>query len=174
MKGMKIFRFAFCLLVVFLLFSNCGYHLSGYGSALPPHIRNISIPVFKNSSNEPNIQKDATDAVRRAFISDGRLKVTDKRKADIVMRGTLTNYQLRAVSFSTEDSAEEYIVRLGIQVEAYDQIKKKTIFNQKFTTQWDYRSTSSVVDSESAKYMALKEAYNDLADRLVSITIEQF
>jgi len=48
------------------------------------------------------------------------------------------------------------------------------MFSQKFTTQWDYRSTSSVVDSESEKYTALKEAYDDLADRLVSITIEQF
>ncbi|MCH2392947.1 MAG: hypothetical protein MK238_10490, partial [Nitrospinales bacterium] len=70
--------------------------------------------------------------------------------------------------------AEEYIVRLGIQVEAYDRIKKRIIFSQKFTTQWDYRSTSSVVDSESEKQTALKEAYDDLADRLVSITIEQF
>ena len=171
---MKFLRGALYFLVVALLLSSCGYHLAGYGSTLPPHIRAISIPVFKNSSSEPNIQRDATDAIRRAFISDGRLKVTDTSKADLLMRGTLTNYQLRGVSFSSEDSAEEYIVRLGIQVEAYDRIKKRIIFSQKFTTQWDYRSTSSVVDSESEKYTALKEAYDDLADRLVSITIEQF
>ena len=154
--------------------SSCGYHLAGYGSTLPPHIRAISIPVFKNSSSEPNIQRNATDAIRRAFISDGRLKVTDTSKADLLMRGTLTNYQLRGVSFSSEDSAEEYIVRLGIQVEAYDRIKKKIFFKQKFATQWDYRVTSSVVDSESARFTALKEAYDDLADQLVSTTIEQF
>ena len=171
---MKFLRGALYFLVVALLLSSCGYHLAGYGSTLPPHIRAISIPVFKNSSSEPNIQRDATDAIRRAFISDGRLKVTNPSKADLLMRGTLTNYQLRGVSFSSEDSAEEYIVRLGIQVEAYDRIKKRIIFSQKFTTQWDYRSTSSVVDSESEKYTALKEAYDDLADRLVSITIEQF
>ena len=171
---MKFLRGALYFLVVALLLSGCGYHLAGYGSTLPSHIRAISIPVFKNSSSEPNIQRDATDAIRRAFISDGRLKVTDTSKADLLMRGTLTNYQLRGVSFSSEDSAEEYIVRLGIQVEAYDRIKKRIIFSQKFTTQWDYRSTSSVVDSESEKYTALKEAYDDLADRLVSITIEQF
>ena len=171
---MKFLRGVLCFLVGVLVSSSCGYHLAGYGSTLPPHIRAISIPVFKNSSSEPNIQRDATDAIRRAFISDGRLKVTDTSKADLLMRGTLTNYQLRGVSFSSEDSAEEYIVRLGIQVEAYDRIKKRIIFSQKFTTQWDYRSTSSVVDSESEKYTALKEAYDDLADRLVSITIEQF
>ena len=171
---MKFLRGALCFLVVVLVFSSCGYRLVGYGSTLPSHIRAISIPVFKNSSSEPNIQGDATDAIRRAFISDGRLKVTDTSKADLLMRGTLTNYQLRGVSFSSEDSVEEYIVRLGIQVEAYDRIKKRIVFNQKFTTQWDYRSTSSVVDSESEKYTALKEAYDDLAGRLVSITIEQF
>ena len=171
---MKFLRGALCFLVGVLVSSSCGYHLAGYGSTLPPHIHAISIPVFKNSSSEPNIQRDATDAIRRAFISDGRLKVTGTSKADLLMRGTLTNYQLRGVSFSSEDSAEEYIVRLGIQVEAYDRIKKRIVFNQKFTTQWDYRSTSSVVDSESEKYTALKEAYDDLADRLVSITIEQF
>ena len=171
---MKFLRDALYFLIVALLLSSCGYHLAGYGSTLPSHIRAISIPVFKNSSSEPNIQRDATDAIRRAFISDGRLKVTDTSKADLLMRGTLTNYQLRGVSFSSEDSAEEYIVRLGIQVELYDRMKKKIIFNQTFTTQWDYRSTSSVVDSESEKYTALKEAYGDLADRLVSITIEQF
>ena len=169
---MKFLRRALCFLVVVSVSSSCGYHLAGYGSTLPSHIRAISIPVFKNSSSEPNIQRDATDAIRRAFISDGRLKVTGTSKADLLMRGTLTNYQLRGVSFSSEDSAEEYIVRLGIQVEAYDRIKKKIIFNQKFTTQWNYRSTSSVVDSDSAKYTALKEAYADLADRLVSIIIE--
>ena len=172
---MKFFRSILYIPVIILFFSGCsGYHLSGYGSALPSYIRSISIPVFKNFSSEPNIQKDATDAIRRAFISDGRLKVVGTRRAELLMRGTLTDYQLRAVSFSSEDSAEEYIVRLGIQVEVYDRIKKRIIFSQKFTTQWDYRSTSSVVDSESEKQTALKEAYDDLADRLVSTTIEQF
>ena len=102
---MKFLRGALCFLVGILVSSSCGYHLAGYGSTLPSHIRAISIPVFKNSSSEPNIQRDATDAIRRAFISDGRLTVTDTSKADLLMRGTLTNYQLRGVSFSSEDSA---------------------------------------------------------------------
>ena len=163
-----------CFFVVVFLFSSCGYHLSGYGSSLPPNIRTISIPVFKNSSSEPNIQKDVTDSVRRAFTSDGRLKVADAKKADLIMRGTLTDYQLRAVAFNSEDSVEEYIVRIGVQIIAYNRVKRKIIFEQKFTTQWNYRATSSVVESGLEKLRALREAYDDLADRLVSITIEQF
>jgi len=171
---MKFFHGALCFLVCFLLSSGCGYHLVGYGSALPSHIRTIAVPVFKNTSTEPNIHRDATDAIRQIFIIDGRLRLVDTSKADLLMRGTLTDYQLRAVSFSGKDVAEEYIVRLGVQVDAYDQVKKKVLLSQKFTTQWDYRATSGLIDSESARFVALKEAYDDLAGQLVSIIIEQF
>ena len=171
---MKFFRDVLCFLVFVVLFSSCGYHLVGYGSALPSHIRTIAIPVFKNTSPEPNIHRDATDAIRQIFITDGRLKVVSANRADLLIRGTLTDYQLRAVSFSGRDVAEEYIVRLGVQIEAYDRVKKKILLAKKFTTQWDYRATSGLINSESARFTALKEAYDDLGGRLVSIIIEQF
>ena len=171
---MQFFRGVLYILIFILFFYGCGYHLVGYGSALPSHIRTIAIPVFKNTSPEPSIHRDATDVIRQKFIADGRLKVTGKSKADLLIRGTLTDYHLRAVSFSGKDIAEEYIVRLGVQVEAYDQVKKKIILNQKFTTQWDYRVGSGLTDSESERFVALKEAYDDLGGRLVSIIIEQF
>ena len=157
-----------------ILTAGCGYHLVGYGSSLPAHIKTIAIPTFKNSSIEPNIHRDATDSIRRAFIADGRLKLIGTRRADLIIKGTLINYQLQPVSFSAQDTVDEYIIRLGTQIEAYDRIKKRILFKQEFNTQWDYRVTSSVIDSESAKNTALIEAFNDLADRLVSIIIEQF
>ena len=171
---MKFFHGALCFLVCFLLSSGCGYHLVGYGSALPSHIRTIAVPVFQNTSTEPNIHRDATDAIRQIFITDGRLKLVSTREADLLVRGILTDYQLRAVSFSGKDMAEEYIVRLGVQVEAYDRAKGKVLLSQKFTTQWDYRITSGVVASEAARFAAVKEAYDDLGDQLVNIIIERF
>ena len=171
---MKFFRSVLYVLMFVLSFSSCGYRLVGFGSALPSHIRTIAIPVFKNISPEPNIHRDATDAIRQIFIIDSRLKVVGSSKADLLIRGTLTDYHLRAVSFSDKDVAEEYIVRLGVQIEAYDRVKKKILLSQKFTTKWDYRATSGVIGSESARFVALKEAYDDLGGRLVSIIIEQF
>ena len=166
-------RFLFITLAA-ILTAGCGYHLVGYGSSLPNHIKTIAIPTFKNSSIEPNIHRDVTDSIRRAFISDGRLKLIDARRADLIIKGTLIKYQLQPVSFSTQDTVDEYIIRLGVQIEAYDRIKKKLLFKQEFNPQWDYRVTSSVVDSESARNTALIQSYNDLADQLVSIIIDQF
>ena len=171
---MKFFRNTLYVLMLVLLFPSCGYHLDGYGSALPSHIRTIAIPVFKNVSSQPNIHRDATDAIRKKFITDARLKLVGSSTADLLLRGTITDYQLRAVSFSGKDVAEEYIVRLGVQIETYDQVKKKILLNQKFTTQWDYRATSNIINSESARFAALKEAYDDLAAQLIGIIVEQF
>jgi outer membrane lipopolysaccharide assembly protein LptE/RlpB len=170
---MTTLRFLFITLAV-ILTAGCGYHLIGSGSSLPTHIKTIAIPTFKNSSIEPNIHRDATDSIRRAFIADGRLKLTDVRRADLIIKGTLVSYQLQPVSFSDQDTVDEYIIRLEVQIEAYDRIKKKILFKQEFSTQWDYRVTSSVIDSEAVKNTALIKAYNDLSDQLVSITIEQF
>jgi outer membrane lipopolysaccharide assembly protein LptE/RlpB len=166
-------RFLFITLAA-ILTAGCGYHLVGYGSSLPNHIKTIAIPTFKNSSIEPNIHRDVTDSIRRAFISDGRLKLIDARRADLIIKGTLIKYQLQPVSFSAQDTVDEYIIRLGVQIKAYDRIKKKLLFKQEFNPQWDYRVTSSVVDSESARNTALIRSYNDLADQLVSIIIDQF
>ncbi len=171
---MKILRVVFYILLFVLPISSCGYHLAGYGSALPSHIRTIAIPVFENSSSEPNIHRDATDEIRRSFITDGRLKVVGTRRADLILRGTLTNYNIRAVSFGGTDVAEEYVVRLAVSIEVYDQTAKKVFLKEDFTTQWNYRATSGVIDSETARFNALQETYGDLADRLVSTVIEQF
>ena len=122
---MKFFRGVFCVLVLVLLFPSCGYHLVGYGSALPSHIRTVAIPVFKNTSPEPDIHRDATDIIRRIFITDGRLKLVDTSKADLLIRGTLTDYQLRAVSFSGKDVAEEYIVRWEFRSKLMIELKRK-------------------------------------------------
>ena len=47
-------------------------------------------------------------------------------------------------------------------------------FKNKFKTKWDYRATSDIIDTESARLAALEEAYKELGNRLVSLLIDQF
>ncbi|PIQ97866.1 MAG: hypothetical protein COV67_02035 [Nitrospinae bacterium CG11_big_fil_rev_8_21_14_0_20_56_8] len=127
-----------------------------------------------NGSGEPEIHRDLTDAVRQAFISDGRLKIAPGAGADIVLKGNLNYYRLQAVAFSPTDVVSQYWVEVGLQVEAMDQVKKRVLLKQNFLTKWDYRITADVVDAERARQDALDQAYSDLANRLVSVLIEQF
>ena len=156
------------------LFSGCGYHLVGTGSSLPSHLKTISIPVFKNTSSQPEIHRELTSAVLESFISDGRLKVAKKGNADLIMDATLVFYQKRNVSFGSQDLVSNIIVEVEIDLTITDQIKNKIFMKEKFKTQWDYKSTSDIAATERARLKALDLGFQDLGRRLVSLLVDQF
>ena len=156
------------------IFYSCGYHLVGTGKNLPAHLKTISIPVFKNTSSQPEIHRELTSAILQSFISDGRLKVTKKDDADLVMNGTLSYYKKRAVSFNSQDLVSDFILEIEVELEVIDQIKGKVFLKEKLKNQWDYKTNTDIADNEIARLEALDLAYIDLGNRLVSLIIDQF
>ena len=172
---MKHYKKNIWLLTFCLLLSSCGYNLVGTGNTLPAHLKSIAIPVFENTSTQPEIHRELTSIILRSFINDGRLKVTNKDDADLVMNGALTFYDTRTAAFSSsEDLASDIIIELGIDVKVTDQVKNKIFLKQKLKTQWDYKSTDDISDTETARLRALDDAYNELGTRLVSLIVDQF
>jgi hypothetical protein len=163
-------------LLLSLTLWGCGYQMAGRGaSQLPPHLRTIAIPLFENTSDEPTIQRPLTEGLRRAFITDGRLRlVNNKDGADLVATGTVTNYSIRAVAFNDLDVAIEYWVYLEANVLVKDQVKQKTYLKQTLKTRWEYQADSSVTSSEASRQEALTQAYRVLGQRLVSLVNDKF
>ena len=144
-------------------------------SQLPPHLKTIAIPIFDNQSNEPALQRPFTEALRRAFITDGRLRlVNDQSKADLVMTGTLTRYSIRAVAFNNFDVAIEYWVYFGAKVKVVERVNNETYLDQPLNTRWDYVADDSVISSEASRQEALTQAYRVLSQRLVSLVNDKF
>lgn len=171
---MKKLSLNLCVLLTLFL-NGCGYHLTGTGSTLPEHLKTLSIPVFTNSSSQPEIHRELTSAIINAFITDGRVKVVRKGQSDMVMKGNLIHYELKTLSFSANAFAGDYIVVLGVDVEVTDRVKNKSFLKQKnLKTEWNYTATSDIVDTESARLVALEEAYRVLGNRLVSLLVNQF
>ena len=146
----------------------------GTGKNLPAHLKTISIPVFKNTSSQPEIHRELTSAILQSFISDGRLKVVKKEDADLVMNGTLSYYNKRAVSFNSQDLVADFIIEIEVKLEVFDQVKNKMFLKEELKNQWDYKSNSDIGDTETERLKALDQAYIDLGNRLVSLIIDQF
>ncbi len=170
---MKKLSFIFWLLLSLFL-NGCGYHLIGTGSTLPDHLKTLSIPVFTNSSSQPEIHRELTSAIINAYITDGRVKVVRKGQADMVMIGNLVHYELKTVSFSSNDFASNYIVVLGVDVEVIDKVNNEPYLKQNLKTEWNYTASTDIVNTEAARLAALDEAYRVLGNRLVSLLINQF
>ena len=163
-------------LLLSLTLWGCGYQMAGHGtSQLPPHLKTIAIPVFENNSGEPTIQRPLTQALRRAFITDGRLQlVNNKAEADLVMTGTLTRYSINAVAFNKSDVAIEYWVYLGASIQVVDRANDKIYLTQTLNTRWDYVAEDSVINSEASRQQALTQAYRVLSQRVVSLVNDKF
>ena len=164
----------FAISCFFFLLYGCGYHLVGTGNNLPTHLKTISIPVFKNTSSQPEIHRQLTSAILQSFISDGRLKIAKKEDADLVMNGTLSYYNKRAVSFNSQDLVADFIIEIEVELKIIDQIKGKVFLKKKLKNQWDYKSNNDIAETETARLEALEQAYIDLGNRIVSLIIDQF
>ena len=167
-------KWLFVLAIYCLFFSGCGYRLVGTGSALPPHIKTIHIPVFENTSSQPEIHRQLTSFVLQSFISDGRLKIVNKDEADLIVDATLSYYNLRNVAFSSQDLVSDIIIELEIDLKVTDQVKNEIFIKKKLKQQWDYKSTPDLADTETARLEALDQAYIDFGNRLVSLIVDQF
>ena len=162
------------LAIYCLLFSGCGYHLVGTGNSLPSHIKTIHIPVFENTSSQPEIHRQLTSFVLQSFISDGRLKIVNKDEADLILDATLSYYNLRNVAFSSQDLVSDIIIELEVDLKVTDRIKNEILIKKELKQQWDYKSTPDLADTETARLEALDQAYIDFGNRLVSLIIDQF
>ncbi len=169
----KISRLILSLLII--LSVGCGgYHLVGTGSGAVGSAENIAIPVFKNNTAEPGLEKNVTAKVREAFIQNGRLRVVREKKADLIFTGNVNHYELRPVSFDTNDNVTEYWVIMNIDVKVKDTSKNKFLIDQTFRSKWTYKVSSELLSSERARIEAIDEASSDFAEKMISIVVEGF
>ncbi|MDY0184660.1 MAG: LptE family protein [Desulfuromonadaceae bacterium] len=91
------------------LLSGCGYHLPGRGDAIPADIHKIYVAVLGNRTTQPFIENMLTSDVRDQFTRRPSFEVVgDRKKADAVITGTITRYNIDAVAYDEKDNIREY------------------------------------------------------------------
>ena len=127
---MKIVRNRTVLLLVCLIaFSSCGYRFTPVGGIVPEGAKTIAIPVFINRTFEPYIDVEVTKAVVDEFLTDGRLKVTSLENADLILRGSITKFDLTPSTYTTDAYVAQYTVNIGVNLSIEDQRTGKLLMN---------------------------------------------
>ena len=156
------------LLALSLLFAGCTcYQL---GSNLPESIQTVSLTV-ENKTEEPSIEVQTMKSMRAEVQKDGRLMLRSENEADAVLKVTLTSYHINALAYDQEHGtlAREYRVTLTASAVLYDAKTGDVLREiQSVTgdTEFQYES-----DLTSGKRAALSAAADDLARKVVSMTI---
>jgi hypothetical protein len=86
------------------LCSCAGYRLGGAKPTQLAHVKNISVPMFSNSTQHPRANALATSAVANAIVQEGTYRISDTDEADAVLVGDVRAINYRAIRGTRIDS----------------------------------------------------------------------
>lgn len=97
------------------LLAGCAYTTQ---SSLAPQYQTIAVDAFQNRSPEYDLQAPLTNAVIRKFLSDGRLTVVNREKADLLLEGVILDYSLKGLIFDEKDEVTQFlcVVLAGVRL----------------------------------------------------------
>jgi len=118
----------------------------------------------------PLLENTITNAVVDRYLFDGNLRTAEENKADLVLKGELTNYRRESLRNATDDTPEEYRITLFVHIMLIENKTQKVLWEYyDFAGESTYFTTGSYVKSES---QAIHDATKDLARRIVETTVE--
>lgn len=147
--------------------SGCGYRI---GSLLPQDIKTVAVPVFVNSTAEPELETITTNGVIQEIIYDGTLKIEEEKNADTLLLGEIIDYRREPLRFSKEEVTREYRLLIAVKVTFIDLKRNETMWeNPRIEGYTTFFVTTSLPESERR---ALPDAVKDLAHHIVEKIVE--
>ena len=160
-----------------LLLPACGYRVGGQAALIPPDVKTIAIPIFKNETPQFKIEQEMTAAVTQEFIERTRYRVTQNPAgADAVLRGTVMDIRQGVVTFNPKTGAATTLqIAVAAAVRITDLHSKKVIFSNPhyvFHGQYQVSPTASTLIEEDPA--AISRLSQDFARALVTDVLESF
>jgi len=153
----------------------CGYHLRGTGTFLPPHIKTLYVPMFKNETTRFQLDLKLTQAVVNEFVARSKVEVsTDEGKSDAVLLGDIVTFNVSPIALSSQGGADRYNITVVARVVLRDKVKNRIIFaNPSFLYIQEYE-VSEGTDFESMETEAIDQIAEKFARSLVMTMLEGF
>ncbi len=153
---------ALFVLFFFLTAAACGYH-PGAGPMIPSDFGTVAVPIFVNSTSEPNIQTPITNAVIRELNQAGVL-VVDTARADRILYGRILSYSNSSVSRTAAGGVSEYRLSAGISLILKDRSGKVLYQNPSAQLREEYFASGDLELNEQSESEALRAGAIDFAE----------
>ena len=151
-----------------LLLSGCaGYRLGPTNGDLSG-ARSVQVNPFVNKTIEPRLGESVTTSVRRYIQRDGTYRLDTKNEGDIIVSGTIIEFQRSGLSFQPTDvvTPRDYWLALVAHVTAVDRGTGKVVLERNVVG----RTTMRVgADLSSAERQATPLLAEDLARNITAL-----
>ena len=168
MKKRHIFSLSLSALVAAALTTSCGYRAGGYQPSVLRGKTSAFVEVFANYTIQPMLASQTTAAVCDILQRDGTYTLASPQKADIIIRGKISDITRSSLRTNPYDSYLSSEVQLTVRVnyEVVDRKTGKTLLSSSVTGRGSNLSTTGNV--QGAVDNALNSAAIRAAEALVT------
>jgi hypothetical protein len=163
-------RAFFFLSLVCVALPGCAYRL-GPTNGEHAGTRSVQIRPFENKTVVPQLSEPITHALRREMLRDGTYRVDTSGDCDILVSGTIVNYDRRTIALQPKDalSPRDYRLVITAQVIARERVTGKVLLDRKVQGYSDIRIGS---DEASAEREAMPLVAEDLARNATALIVD--
>ena len=155
--------------------AGCGYHLRGTGSSLPPSVKTMSIPVFRNLTTRYELDLKLTRAVIDEMIERGKVSVSaGSEKSDAVLEGEIVSFVATPVAFSGGAQADRYTITVTAKIILRERSSDQPLFSNPSFVYVEQYEVPPGRDFESVQTEAIDKIAPKFARSLVAAILEGF
>lgn len=155
----------------------CGYHTAGHAAQLPPDIRTIAVPSFKNETLTYRIEQMLTSSVVREFTTRTRYHIVSDAgdDADATLRGTVLSTSASPLTYDTASGrAASVLIVVSMRVIMTDRHGKVLYQNPAYLFREQYEVSQDLATFFEEDSPAFRRLSQDFARTLVSNVLEGF
>jgi hypothetical protein len=133
--------------------------------------RSIEVTPFASKVIEPRVGDAVTTSLRRQLQQEGTFRLNTRGEADIVVTGSVIEYDRSNISFQPEDilTPRDYRLRIRAHVTARDRTSGRILLDREVLGNTTLRVTP---DLSSAERQAIPQAAEDLARNITALLTE--
>jgi outer membrane lipopolysaccharide assembly protein LptE/RlpB len=168
---------ALFLLVFSSLSAGCGYHTAGHVAQLPPNVKTIAIPAFKNETLTYRIEQMLTASVAREFTTRTHYRILNDsgEDADATLRGIVLSTAVSPLTYNTATGrAASVLVVVSMKVTLADRTGKFLYQNSAYLFREQYEVSQDLTSFFEEDSPAFRRLSQDFARTLVSNILEGF
>lgn len=144
----------------------CGTY-SFTGTALPPHVETIAIPIFTDQTRSgiPNLSETVTELLIDRFVNQTRLRLgASEAESDTILSGSVTGYRNQPSAVSGNEQATVNRVNITVSARYFDRVKNVEMVSERtFTSFAEYDPVADGIQGESdAANAALQQIADDI------------
>ena len=157
------------------LLTGCGYEFGTGAKPGAAYGLRLAVPVFRNDTFEPVLDRRVTEMVRRQFLqADGLTLVNDVGAAPLAIVGRINGYGLSTISFRLGPGTNENRVTIVATVLLQDTATKRTLWAETYSRSAEFFQTADLALNRARQDRATEEAAQAMAEDIVSRVLEVY